>query len=582
MRFALAILTIAAGLLGAAREALPPSPDHTCLAASSGAHPQSQVQPAQQQPARDIKPVQPTGGGVIRGRVLGATTREPLRHARVWLRPAGFARDISTLTDLEGRFELAQVPPGRYRLVAEKRSHLTLEYGQRHAREPGKPIDLSNGQTIEGVDLVLPSGGVIAGTVVDDLGEPVQGVTLTVLQRQFVQEERRLVPVAQPGPERVQPNDLGRYRIYGLPPGTYYVGAMPLGSDASVDDGVKFAPAYYPSTADIAQAEPIVLKVGQQRLNVDLVLMAARPSRVSGVVVNSLGQPVANAAVTSWQSIADSSYTSSTGPRATTRADGRFTLSNMRPGLHTLGVDATNPQTGETEHARMTVNVAGADVDAVVLATAANVSAAGRIRFEPGLAARFPSSRLSVIGYATAAMLPAFSPATQPDWSFTLRGIPPGPLRRFGVTDPPAGWRVGAVYCGGRDITDTGIDIAANQNLSGIEIVLTNRTTELTGVVTDADGQKTTDCTVVVFSEDSTRWVPGSQSLRAGRPDQNGRVIVRDLRPGGYFVIALDYLQQGDEYDPEVLRALQTSATRFTLKDGEKKSLELRIANVDR
>jgi hypothetical protein len=578
MRFAVVIVTVAAGLLGAAREALPPSPDHTCLAASSGAHPQSQVQPAQQQPARDIKPVQPTGGGVIRGRVLGATTREPLRHARVWLRPAGFARDISTLTDLEGRFELAQVPPGRYRLVAEKRSHLTLEYGQRHAREPGKPIDLSNGQTIEGVDLVLPSGGVIAGTVVDDLGEPVEGATLTVLQREFVQGERRLVPLA----DRVLPNDLGRYRIYRLPPGTYYVGAMPLRSNASVDDGVSFAPTYYPSTADIAQAEPIVLKVGQQRLNVDLVLMAARPSRVSGVVVNSLGQPVANAAVTSWQSIADSSYTSSTGPRATTRADGRFTLSNMRPGLHTLGVDATNPQTGETEHARMTVNVAGADVDAVVLATIANVGATGRIRLVPGLMDKFPSSELTVRAYAADAMSVTTAAANQPDWGFALRGIAPGRARRFGITNLPSGWSVAAVSCAGRDITDTGIDIAANQNLGGIEIWLTNTATELTGVVTDAGGQKTTDCTVVVFSEDATRWVWGSRSVRAERPDQNGRVIVRDLRPGGYFAIALDYLQEGDEYDPEVLRALQTSATRFTLKDGEKKSLELRIANVDR
>jgi hypothetical protein len=587
MRFALAVVTIVASLAGA-----PPPRPADLVTIRPGRTP-SRAQPARQQAARDTKPVQPQGSGVLRGRVLSLDTHEPLRHAfiSVWADPI-VTRGFDTLTDLEGRFELTQVPAGRYRLSAAKNRYLGLEYGQRSAREPGKPIVLADGHTLGGLDFLLPPCGVIAGTVVDDLGEPVERAVVTVLQRRFVNGERRLVPVPQLHPENAQPNDLGRYRIYGLPPGTYYVGAMPLRPIAATDDGVSFAPTYYHSTTDIAQAEPIALKLRQQRLDVDVVLMAARPARVSGMVVSSLGQPVANAAVTSSQMIADQSYSSYAGPHGTTRADGTFTLSGMRPGVHTLGVDAVNPQTGENEHGRVAVNVAGADIDAVVLATLANVSVAGRIRLVPGLTARFPSSKLSVMSYPTTVGLvrtatsvsvvrTAPATATPPEWTFALRGIAPGPSRRFTVMDLPQAWRVAGVFCKGRDITD-GTDVTPGQNLSDVEIWLTNTTTEITCLVTDADGRQTTDFTVVIFSEDASRWVEGSRSVVSVRPDQNGGVTVRNLRAGGYFVIALDYLQEGDEYDPDVLRGLQVSATRITIKDGETKSLDLHVARIDR
>jgi len=178
-------------------------------------------------------------------------------------------------------------------------------------------------------------------------------------------------------------------------------------------------------------------------------------------------------------------------------------------------------------------------------------------------------------------MLTASADAGAPDWTFELPRVPPGPLRRFGVTGLPADWTIGTVRYQGRDISDTGTDIAPNQPLTGVEILLTNRATEVSGTVTDGDGRPVVDYTVVVFSEDSTRWVAG-RSVATAHPDQHGRFVVRHLRPGKYFAVALDYLAQGDKYDPEILGALRASATRLTLGDGEKKTIDIRLPKGDR
>ena len=157
-----------------------------------------------------------------------------------------------------------------------------------------------------------------------------------------------------------------------------------------------------------------------------------------------------------------------------------------------------------------------------------------------------------------------------------MGGIPPGPQRRFDVLDLPGGWGVKSVRYQGRDITDVGADIEANQNPVGIEIVVSNETTDVAGIVNDANGQPVDDYVVVVFSDNPARWAPG-RSVMSARPDQNGRFTLRDLRPGNYFAVALEYLENGAEYDPEVLGALREAATRLTLADGEKKTITLRM-----
>ena len=73
-----------------------------------------------QVPARD-KPSTPRAGtGVIRGRVVRADTGEPLRRVQVrvdeWS-TGDRSGPAATMTDAEGRYELTQLPAGRYQVA---------------------------------------------------------------------------------------------------------------------------------------------------------------------------------------------------------------------------------------------------------------------------------------------------------------------------------------------------------------------------------------------------------------------------------------------------------------------------------
>ena len=68
----------------------------------------------------------------------------------------------------------------------------------------------------------MPRGSVIAGRIVDEFGDAIPDVSVTAMRQTWQNGRRRLVPASG---RVAQTNDLGQFRIYGLPPGDYYVSA---------------------------------------------------------------------------------------------------------------------------------------------------------------------------------------------------------------------------------------------------------------------------------------------------------------------------------------------------------------------
>ena len=133
----------------------------------------------------------------------------------------------------------------------------------------------------------------------------------------------------------------------------------------------------------------------------------------------------------------------------------------------------------------------------------------------------------------------------------------------------------------GADVTDTGMDFKGTEEITGVEVVLTPKVTELSGSVKSPSGAALKDYTILVFSTDPDRWtLPNSRFVVSARPDQDGHYKVRGLPPGGYYAAAADYAAQGEWADPESLDRLKAKASRVTLEDGEKKVLDLEL--VDR
>jgi hypothetical protein len=120
--------------------------------------------------------------GVIRGRITSLDTGKPLRRAQVSLREEATITPRTASTSNDGRYEFRDIPPGRYTLRVQRSGYLALNYGQRHPGEQARPLEIADKAVVEKVDFALPRMSIISGRVLDELGEPIVGVTVWALQ----------------------------------------------------------------------------------------------------------------------------------------------------------------------------------------------------------------------------------------------------------------------------------------------------------------------------------------------------------------------------------------------------------------
>jgi hypothetical protein len=193
---------------------------------------------------------------------------------------------------------------------------------------------------------------VIAGRIVDARNEPVTDVRIMVLRRFTLPPGAREAPgmprLIPAGGQSQQTNDLGDYRVAGLAAGEYFVVAMPppitrfggpgvaTSSAAPADHTPRttIATTYYPGTADQAAAQPIAVAAGAEVGNINFAIQSAAAFRVSGIVVDENGQPVANAMVSLTGDLRGGAIF--TGPPGRTRArdNGRFDIDDVVAGTY--------------------------------------------------------------------------------------------------------------------------------------------------------------------------------------------------------------------------------------------------------
>jgi uncharacterized protein (DUF2141 family) len=107
-------------------------------------------------------------------------------------------------------------------------------------------------------------------------------------------------------------------------------------------------------------------------------------------------------------------------------------------------------------------------------------------------------------------------------------------------------------------------------------IVLTDLSTEITGTVRDGKNAPATGLTVIAFSSDRQYWRAQSRHIQVARTDAGGAFRLRGLPAGEYLLVAVADVEQGEWFDPAYLDQARTAATRATLNEGEKKTLDLK------
>jgi hypothetical protein len=540
-------------------------------------------------PARPGRPGEapPKGTAIIRGVVVAADTGAPLRRVQVRATAPEVRGGGVTSTGVDGRFEIKDLPAGRYIIMASKGAFVSIQYGQRRTGEPGTPVELADGQIAEKVNFSLSRGSVIAGRIVDESGDAMSGVNVRPMRYAFMAGSRRLMPTGVSD----RTDDQGAYRLYGLAPGDYYVSATSgfgagnfavNGAAMSNTEADGYAPTYYPGTPNIAEAQRVTLKTGQEITSVHFMLNPTRLAKVGGRALNSRGEPARAMVMLLPTDVAGEIFM---GPNSNsmTGPDGSFQLANVAPGRYNINVRPMGMPAGDSEFAMLPITVGSDDLDNVMLTTAVGAVARGVVQTDDGTAPSFRSDEVQLFAGSLEPMTMAIGggpPKINSDFSFEMTGLFDRRLFR-GSIQGPIGWYLKAVYFDGEDVTDSGVEFTPGRTYDGLQVVFTQKTTELSGLVTDSRGRPVVDATVVVFPANRERWVFQSRYLRTARPDTEGRYNIKTLPPGeDYLIIVVQNLENGQGGDPEFLTRAREEAKSFTVNEGEKKAIDVKLSTL--
>lgn len=597
---------------------------------------QSVGRPPSMPPRDPSQPQQmPAGTASIAGSVRSADGGRPMRRATVRVQSTASPMSRTTMTDDRGNFEIKDLPAGEFNLRASKPGYLESIYGQKNpgSGRPGTPVSLKDGQRLEKLDLTIPKGGVITGTVVDDISEPVFGVPVRALKWTWTNGEKRLVSAGS-----ATTDDRGVYRIPTLVPGDYVVMATPR-SDAAGDEMLAvekmaaelgggpggamrfaapgaasspdeppssgYAPVFYPGTTLANTATSVPVGPAEEKTGIDVQLQLVPLGTITGTV---LGDPKAIQATTVQLNDANTGLPGLIARTAHPDASGKFSFTGVAPGSYNLtaksggsttimtsdggkvmmfmtrevrgdrsgGPDAGPPAPPMWAKADVAVDGRSKSEVALVLQVGSVVS--GRIQFDGTgtIPTDFSQIRLILGTAAGNGIISGSSTGTvNPDGTFRITDVLPGKYRVSAT--PPRGWRAETIDAAGRDALDFLLDVQPNDDLPNVAITFTNKPTELTGTLTDGSGLPTADYTIVLFAADQRFWTPQSRRILTTRPSTDGKFSFRDLAPGDYRLVALDDVEPGSWFDPDFLKQLLQASMSLTIVDGQRHTQDLRV-----
>ena len=507
----------------------------------------------------------------IRGRVRG-TLGEPLACAVV--RIASPEPSIPSVnTDRQGRYMIDGVPPGSIVLEARKTGYATLQYGQETPSDGMRTVVVRNGQAQTDVDFALPRPGIISGIVVDEHGEPVEGAIVAPVQlRRF----RGRLMAMSPGLPKTT-DDRGRYRLLGLPSGSYViaVSATPVVGSGGLSGGGSYPSTYYPGTTDFTSAVRISVDVGREVSGTDVVITPLRTHTVSGAVFDASGRPLAGEVVlTSSVRSGALGFNSRSG---TMDADGRFVLRNVVSGDYVVQAHS-DPGPG-AQWGLQHVRVGDEAPPPIVITTSPPATVEGRVSSEGGsdigsmglLVSIAPADADTALIPGTALGRAAVNNAesvTVQDGRFHFPNVM-GPSRVLANASSCDTCYLKSAYVNGGDVTETVFDFGLKGGVfDEVSLVLSDGGGAIEMRATDERDMPVMGFTGVVFSLDRNLWYPDSPHVKV-RAVRAGVATLPGLPPGDYYAVAVpsgaDQLGVGELEDAATLDALSQRARRVTV-----------------
>jgi protocatechuate 3,4-dioxygenase beta subunit len=244
--------------------------------------------------------------------------------------------------DMTGRYELVGIKPGSYVLQV--------------TRFQGQPVQTTfelevpdDNREME-FDINLPTSA-IAGRVVDSRGNPVKGVMVTLgsTEGALADAEGLVGLIAQNGLAQARTDDQGAFRLRSVAAGSYRLVANGAGGPRRRGGG---------ETRQWGEGRIDGIEVDGVTDRADVVVTVPMAGRITGVVTDASGVPVADAEVAcastgkaQRRSRGDALLDLIGGgaPAVRTGSDGRFEIAGLTPGTYSLKVESEALEAGKLD-----------------------------------------------------------------------------------------------------------------------------------------------------------------------------------------------------------------------------------------
>lgn len=488
--------------------------------------------------------------GSITGKVVNEKG-EPLPNARVSVQAVGAARSrAAEVTDHDGAFRVDGLEPVPYQINVWMPAYISQPSETEEPREKRYQVG-------DSVSFVLIKGGVITGTVTNAAGNPVIGVHVSARMIRD-SNERRLGRGLE---SRVNTDDRGVYRIYGLPAGKYIVVAG--STDEYLEWGINpFSndlPTYAPSsTRDMA--EEISVRVGEETSNVDIRYRGEQGGTISGTVG---GPPIAGGFTVVLTSITLSGSQSNIS-KFEQPGSRQFAFTGLADGDYylTLRTDLSAKESGLSES--KLVRLRDADVDGIELTVKPLGVVDGRVVLEPSKAIECQGKEPPPFKDISISAWHRQSEATknQPQfiWSmgapvsadetgkFSLIKLAPAQyhfaarfpakswyLQSISLTPPaPAGAKTASKPI---DTTRVWTMIKSGDRLSGLTVTLAQGAASFHGQLVFDSAESRPEKLFVYLVPAEPEYASNSLRFYGGTVSPEGKIQLVNLAPGRYWVL---------------------------------------------
>jgi len=471
-------------------------------------------------------------------------------------------------TDQDGFYRIANVPPGNYDISPSDPALVATD-----GKEPkNKSVVVGEDENVENINFAVVRGGVITGRVTDADGRPViqQQVNIFRVEAFERQSQQQQVFATAGG----QTDDRGIYRVFGLMPGRYKVGAG-RGENIFIPGSIRsiYKPVFHPNVSDQSKATVIEIGEGTEAKDVDITLgRTMQTFAVAGRVVDGeKGLPVPNLRLGFQRNLGQRYEFVSMA--VMTNSQGDFVAEGLIPGKYEFYLFPN--QNGGMRVESLAFDIIDQDVSGLTVKLVQGASLSGVIVLEgenKAVLAKLSEFKLQAFTVNTKPGNGALNSLAEspiaPDGSFQLRGLSGGTVMVSVSANgySPKGFHIARIEGVGMDWS-SGFELKEGEQLTGLRVVLSYGSATLRGVVNVENGELPPGARIYVRLAK-----PGAKlsNLRWLQVDARGHFLVEDLAPGTYEVHASVVLSPQMQQPRMVMREV-------SLQDGVTTDLTLTI-----